>query len=201
MPNVIFDEGWESGAGAWALEGAAELETDPAHAHTGHQSLRVDFREPGCGASSCDPATGENCFENLPQVVSTGYTFDLERFYMSWWVYYPSDFTFYQGPCLPKRGSQGHFVRFSNIHTPNDPNDSWYQAELPDFGQYRDDDGHLGIRGEWIWIENDTQALTVGRNMRAEPIAITSLAGKWNHYEIFTDLGTPGGMTERSLGR
>jgi hypothetical protein len=189
--EVIFEEGWEAGTGAWVIEGACALESDPSRVRSGASSLRVDFRDPACGPASCDD-DGQNCFENYPQVVSQ-IDFDLERFYMSWWVYYPEDFIFYDGPCMPVRGMQGHFVRFSNFHTPPDPNDSFYQATMPDFGQYRADEQHLGIRAEWQWIENDTGAFTIGRNLVADPIATADLVGKWSRYEIFVDLGTPGG--------
>jgi hypothetical protein len=188
----VFADGFEDGTGAWTIEGPAMLESDPAYVHCGGGSLRVDFRDPECGASSCN-ADGNNCYENFPQVVSTGYEFALRRFYMSWWVYYPDDFTFYQGPCLPIRGSGGHFVRFSRFHVPPDPNDSWYfGGSFPDFGQYRADEDHLGIRGEWHASVDDSGELQLGRNLVATPIPIASLAGRWNRYELFVDLGTPG---------
>lgn len=187
----VLEEGWEAGSDDWIIEGSVELETDPAFVRTGSSSLRVDFRDPECGPSSCT-SEGNNCFENYPQVVSQT-VFDLERFYVSWWVYYPSDFIFYDGPCMPVRGSQGHFVRFTNFHTPHDPNDSFYQASVPDFGQFRASDDELGIRAQWSWIENDTGALTIGRNLVATPIPSTPLRGNWNHYELWVDLGTVNG--------
>jgi hypothetical protein len=187
----ILEESWEAGSGDWTIEGSVELENDPAFARTGGASLRVDFRDPACGPSSCN-ADGNNCFENLPQVVSQT-PFDVDRFYVSWWVYYPSDFIFYDGPCMPTRGSQGHFVRFANFHTPHDPNDSFYQAAMPDFGQYNAGQDQLGIRAEWHWVENDTGLLTVGRNLRALPVPTDPLRGNWNHYELWVDLGTVGG--------
>lgn len=187
----ILEEGWEAGSDAWIVEGSVELENDPAFARTGNASLRVDFRDPECGAASCN-SEGNNCFENLPQVVSTT-EFDLERFYVSWWVYYPTDFIFYDGPCMPVRGSQGHFVRFTNFHTPHDPNDSFYQGAMPDFGQYRASDSELGIRAEWHWIENDTGAYTLGRNLRGTPIPTEPLRANWNHYELWVDLGSVNG--------
>jgi hypothetical protein len=192
IPDPVLEEGWESGDGAWIIEGPASIETDPSRVRTGAQSLRVDFRDPACGPSSCN-GEGNNCFENYPQVVSTQ-AFDLERYYASWWVYYPSDFIFYDGPCMPVRGSQGHFVRFSNFHTPHDPNDSFYQASMPDFGQYRAGDDSLGIRPEWHWVENDSGSLTIGRNLSSLTVPTASLAGGWNRYEIYVDLGTPGGF-------
>jgi hypothetical protein len=194
-PGAVIDDGFEDGTAAWTIEGSVELEQDPTRVRCGGASLRVDFRDESCGAASCDDS-GNNCYENFPQVVSTGYEFELRQFYMSWWVYYPEDFTFYQGPCLPVRGMQGHFVRFSRLGMPPDPNDSWYVGgAFPDFGQYRADDDHLGIRGEWhaaSWGDGDE--LQFGRNLIAVPIPLSSLAGAWNHYELYVDLGSPGGF-------
>lgn len=190
-PDVVLCEDFEAGLDAWIVEGSVMHETDAAFTH-GTGSMRVDFRDPECGPESCS-SEGNNCFENLPQVVSRA-DFDLASFYMSWWVYYPPDFTFYQGPCLPARGAQGHFVRFANFHTPSSPDDSFYQAVLPDFTQERAGPDAIAIRGEWIWVENDSRELTVGRNMGGTEMLEGELAGRWNHYEIAIDLGTAGGF-------
>lgn len=190
--DVVLCEDFEAGLDAWIVEGSATHETGAAFTHGGAGSLRVDFRDPDCGPESCS-ADGNNCFENLPQVVSTD-DFDLARFYVSWWVYYPPDFTFYQGPCLPARGAQGHFVRFANFHTPRSSDDSFYQAVLPDFTQERAGPDAIAIRSEWIWVENESRNLTVGRNMQGTEMLESELAGRWNHYELAVDLGAVGGF-------
>ncbi|GEM_PF-4255399 len=188
--TVVLCEDFELGMDAWTIEGSAEHEQDPTRVHAGDGSLRVDFRDPECGPQSCDE-NGNNCFENYPQVVSKQ-AFSLERYYVSWWVYYPEDFTFYQGPCLPDRGWGGHFVRFANFHTPADSNDPWYQGAVPDFGQERADGDAIRVRAQWEWEENEGP-FTVARNLIGTAMAVDTLAGRWNRYELFVDLGSVGG--------
>ncbi len=190
-PSSVLLEDFESGVSRWIIEGSAMLETDTARTHQGAGSLRVDFRDPNCGPSSCN-VSGNNCFENLPQVVSRD-TFDLVRYYVSWWVYYPSDFTFYQGPCLPTRGAGGHFVRFTNFRTPSSPNDSYYQAHVPDFGQENRGGSAIGQTAAWLWVENASATIAIGRNNIGDEVDVSTLAGSWNHYELWVDLGTADG--------
>ncbi|HEY6459851.1 MAG TPA: hypothetical protein VIY73_06855 [Polyangiaceae bacterium] len=193
--TVVITDSFENGLTHWNVANStpASIVYDTAFGRTDQDSLRVDFRQ----TCSCTNGDGRNCYSNLPQVTNA-FSFDLKTYYVSWWVYYPADFTFYDGPCPGPNANPmgGHFVRLSSRHTPHSPNDSYYYDGIPDFGLAHASSG-MRLYPAWQgYYDDDTDGASsyaFGRYEYGPDMPSSMLAGQWNHYEIYADLGTPGG--------